>query len=334
MGLFFTALRKNALKPPKPMKPLYWTRIVASASTTTQPDAPVNTPETQLWQEIDETSLDNLDEFTELFSRPIIEPKKVKEETQKPVKAKTIKVLDSKRSQSVGIFSRSLHVNFHEIEHAIYHCDTSVVSLEALQTLMEIKATPEELELIQAASSQDAPLDPPEEFLLKISNFSCSAERISCIVFQSDFEEGSLSVTKKLNTAMSLCEVLMESEDLKTLFSIILTLGNYMNGGNRQRGQADGFGLEILGKLKDVKSKDSKVTLLHFIVKTYISRCRKAGTPLNDIALPIPDPGDVAKAVVIDFKEIEDQVNGLEIKLTGKKFLYQCKEITTTLCSS
>lgn len=309
------------MKPPKPMKPLYWTRIVASTVPQPQSTVPVNKDEGQLWQEIDETTLDNLDEFTELFSRPMIEPKKPKEDTQKLIKAKTIKVLDSKRSQSVGIFSRSLHVNFHEIEHAIYHCDTSVVSLEALQTLMEIKATPEELELIKAAASEDAPLDPPEEFLLKISNFSCSAERISCIVFQSDFEEGSLSVTKKLNTVMSLCEVLMENEDLKTLFSIILTLGNYMNGGNRQRGQADGFGLEILGKLKDVKSKDSKVTLLHFIVKTYISRCRKAGTPLNDIVLPIPDPGDVAKAVVIDFKEVEEQVTGLESKLKGTMFL-------------
>lgn len=28
-----------------------------------------------------------------------------------------------------------------------------------------------------------------------------------------------------------------------------------MNGGNRTRGQADGFGLEILPKLKDVKSR-------------------------------------------------------------------------------
>lgn len=307
------------------MKPLYWTRIVApSVATPTQLNVPTNAEEAQLWKEIDETSLDNLDEFTEMFSRPIVEPKKTKEETQKPVKAKTIKVLDSKRSQSVGIFSRSLHVNFDEIEHAIYHCDTSVVSLEALQTLMEIKATSEELEMIQAAASQDAPLDPPEEFLLKISNFSCSAERISCIVFQSDFEEGSLSVTKKLNTVISLCDVLMENTDLKTLFSIILTLGNYMNGGNRQRGQADGFGLEILGKLKDVKSKDPKVTLLHFIVKTYISRCRKAGTPLNDIVLPIPDPGDVAKAVAIDFKEVEEQVNSLASKLNGMTFLIFC----------
>lgn len=43
-----------------------------------------------------------------------------------------------------------------------------------------------------------------------------------------------------------------------------------MNGGNRTRGQADGFGLEILPKIKDVKSKDATYTLLHFVVNKYI----------------------------------------------------------------
>lgn len=32
-----------------------------------------------------------------------------------------------------------------------------------------------------------------------------------------------------------------------------------MNGGNGQRGQADGFGLEILAKLKDVKVSKNKI---------------------------------------------------------------------------
>lgn len=47
----------------------------------------------------------------------------------------------------------------------------------------------------------------------------------------------------------------MNSEKLKKVMAIILALGNFMNGGNLQRGQADGFGLDILPKLKDVKSK-------------------------------------------------------------------------------
>jgi len=56
----------------------------------------------------------------------------------------------------------------------------------------------------------------------------------------------------------------MTSESLKKVLAIILALGNYMNGGNRQRGQADGFGLEILPKLRDVKSKGEKNILFMF----------------------------------------------------------------------
>lgn len=69
---------------------------------------------------------------------------------------------------------------------------------------------------------------------------------------------------------MSFYQVLISSDSIKKIFGLILALGNYMNGGNRTRGQADGFGLEILPKIKDVKSKDSSYTLLHFVVNKYI----------------------------------------------------------------
>lgn len=298
------ALRKNAVNPPKPMKPLYWTRIVApiipaSQDTTDGTASPDDmSDKDELWKEIDETNLDNLDEFTELFSRQGVVPKALKEAASAPKKIKAIKILDSKRSQNVGIFVRSIHVDFAEIEHAIYNCDTSVVSQETLQNIMAIRATNEELSMIKEAiaayngDDKMPPLDAPEHFLLKISEISSSAERISCIVFQDDFEEHMVHVSRKVHVVMNLCDFLLENEHLKEVFSIILTLGNFMNGGNRQRGQADGFGLEILGKLKDVKSKDPKITLLHFIVKTYIARCRKNGCDLTSIELPIPDPHD------------------------------------------
>lgn len=48
---------------------------------------------------------------------------------------------------------------------------------------------------------------------------------------------------------------LLESDGVRRVVGLVLALGNHMNGGSRVRGQADGFGLEILPKLKDVKSK-------------------------------------------------------------------------------
>lgn len=328
------------------MKPLYWTRIVvpitqpqpplqpqpslasATATPTTSIDqidsnnvTPLVSPThkvSEIWQEIDEAQLDNLDEFTELFSRQAVAPK-IKTETKKTVKIVKAKVLDSKRSQNVGIFSRSLHVDFAEIEHAIYHCDTSVVSLEALQQIMEIKATSEELQQIREIAKTDQTLDGPEQFLLKVSEVSLSAERISCIVFQADFDDNFTIVTRKLDSIRNLCDFIIENDNLKQLFSIILTLGNYMNGGNNTRGQADGFGLEILSKLKDVKSREPKITLLHYIIKTYIEKCRKTdGIPLTEVVMPIPDPLDVEKSVTVDFDDCKGQLTNLKKKVEGK----------------
>ena len=50
------------------------------------------------------------------------------------------------------------------------------------------------------------------------------------------------------------------SESLKDLLELILAFGNYMNGGT-QRGQADGFDIKLLNKLKDYDSMVSSFNL-------------------------------------------------------------------------
>lgn len=302
------------------MKPLYWTRIVTPKpliESEVDAGSPVPAAKAELWQELEEAPLDNLDEFTELFSRQVVAPK-IKEKIEKKVKIPPVKILNSKRSQNVGIIARKLNVDFSEIEFAIYHFDTSIISLESLQQIKEIEATADELKAIKEAANGPVPLDKPEEFLLKISNISSSAERISCIVFQEEFEEALIAVHRNVETVNNVCKFLMENQYLKSLFSIILTLGNYMNGGNRTRGQADGFDIEILGKLKDVKSKDSKITLLHFIVKTHIRKSCKAGLAFADIPLPIPEPSEFDKAILIDFDECHKQLTSLQKKTDGE----------------
>lgn len=57
-----------------------------------------------------------------------------------------------------------------------------------------------------------------------------------------------------------LLQTLQDSETVKRVLGLILAFGNFMNGGNRTRGQADGFTLDILPKLKDVKSSVSQVS--------------------------------------------------------------------------
>ncbi|CAG4985765.1 unnamed protein product [Colias eurytheme] len=310
-------LRKTPIKPAAPMKPLYWTRILAAPTIRTG-QGEIDSGFKPLWLEIEETKLDNIDEFTDLFSRQVVKAP-VKKKVEVKTKIQPIKILDSKRSQNVGILAQSLHVEFSEIENAIYNFDTSVVSLEALQQIYELRATSEELSMIKEhlQSKPDIPLDKPEAFLHDLSGIPNFAERISCFMFQAEFEDAVNTTMHKLDNLKNTCEFLISSESLKQLFAIILTLGNYMNGGNGQRGQADGFGLEILAKLKDVKSKQSTVTLLHFIVRTYMRQ--QGGALSSNCVLPVPEPGDVYRAAALDFADVASNLTALRKQLEGCK---------------
>ena len=177
------------------------------------------------------------------------------------------------------------------------------------------RATEEELSKIKehVRLNPEIPLDKPEHFLLELSEIPNFAERIACFMFQSEYEDNINALDSKLNNLKSTCQMLLSSESVKSVMSIILALGNYMNGGNLTRGQADGFGIEILPKLKDVRSKDSSFTLLHFIVRTYM---KKLDDPLNlDLALPVPEPGDINRASVVNFDEIKTDLEQLEKEL-------------------
>ncbi|KAK9729564.1 Formin Homology 2 Domain [Popillia japonica] len=301
-------LRKNPVVPSVPMKPLYWTRIIVSATATTE-SADTNSPLIPLWAQLDEIRLDNISEFANLFSRQVVAKKPSSKKVEVKSKIEPKKLLDSKRSKSVGILAQSLHVEFQEIETAIYNLDTSVVSLEALQHIYEARATAEELKHIRAHISEtpDVPLDKPEQFLYDLSKISNFAERIFCFMFQAEFDDSITTVEHTLANMKSTCEFLTSSQELKEVFAIILTLGNYMNGGNLARGQADGFGLEILSKLKDVKSKESHITLLHFIVQSTLNKADS--TPS---ALPVPEHGDIERASSVNFDDIRMCLNKLQ----------------------
>lgn len=134
--ILILAMRKIPIKPAAPMKPLYWTRILAAPPRPSQGELDASGLK-PLWLEIEEAKLDNIDEFTDLFSRQVVKAP-VKKKVEVKTKIQPVKILDSKRSQNVGILAQSLHVEFSEIENAIYNFDTSVVSLEALQQIYEL----------------------------------------------------------------------------------------------------------------------------------------------------------------------------------------------------
>ncbi|XP_072523508.1 formin-2 isoform X2 [Salminus brasiliensis] len=294
------APRKNVVEPPRPMKPLYWTRIQIHAKKEVS---------AVIWEKIEEPSVD-FDEFVELFSKTAVkEKKKPLSDTITKSKAKqVVKLLNNKRSQAVGILMSSLHLDMKDIQHAILNLDNTVVDLETLQALYENRAQSDELEKInkhiKSAKEKDGakPLDKPEQFLFQLSQIPNFSGRVFCILFQSTFSECSSSVHRKLEILQRVCKVLQSGSGVTRVLGLVLAFGNFMNGGNRTRGQADGFALDILPKLKDVKSSDNTRSLLSYVVAYYLRHFDEdAGR--ETCVYPLPEPQDLFQASQMKFED-------------------------------
>ncbi|XP_039539248.1 formin-2-like isoform X2 [Pimephales promelas] len=316
--------RKSLVEPPRPMKPLYWTRIQLN----TKKDL-----HSLVWETIEEPSVD-FEEFVDLFSKTAVkEKKKPLSDTISRSKTKqVVKLLNTKRSQAVGILMSSLHLDMKDIQHAILNLDNTVVDLETLQALYENRAQQDELDKIEkhVKSSKDKegtkPLDKPEQFLHQLSQIPDFSGRVFCILFQSTFSECISSVQRKLQILQRVCKALQSGSGVLKILGLVLAFGNFMNGGNRTRGQADGFTLDILPKLKDVKSSDNSKSLLAYIVSYYLRHFDEdAGR--ETCVFPLPEPQDLFQASQIKFEDLTKDL------LRLRKDLRACTAQVEKVCS-
>ncbi|KAI4056974.1 formin 1 [Homo sapiens] len=333
-GLFFglgssssQCPRKPAIEPSCPMKPLYWTRIQIS-------DRSQNATPT-LWDSLEEPDIRDPSEFEYLFSKDTTQQKKkpLSETYEKKNKVKKIiKLLDGKRSQTVGILISSLHLEMKDIQQAIFNVDDSVVDLETLAALYENRAQEDELVKIRkyyetSKEEELKLLDKPEQFLHELAQIPNFAERAQCIIFRSVFSEGITSLHRKVEIITRASKDLLHVKSVKDILALILAFGNYMNGGNRTRGQADGYSLEILPKLKDVKSRDNGINLVDYVVKYYLRYYdQEAGTEKS--VFPLPEPQDFFLASQVKFEDLIKDLRKLkrQLEASEKQMVVVCKE--------
>ncbi|VFV26908.1 formin-1-like isoform 1 [Lynx pardinus] len=333
-GLFFgvgpsssQCPRKPAIEPSCPMKPLYWTRIQIS-------DKSQNATPT-LWDSLEEPDIRDTSEFEYLFSKDTTQQKKkpLSETYEKKNKVKKIiKLLDGKRSQTVGILISSLHLEMKDIQQAIFNVDDSVVDLETLAALYENRAQEDELVKIRkyyetSKEEELKLLDKPEQFLHELAQIPNFAERAQCIIFRSVFSESITSLHRKVEIITRASKGLLHMKSVKDILALILAFGNYMNGGNRTRGQADGYSLEILPKLKDVKSRDNGINLVDYVVKYYLRYYdQEAGTEKS--IFPLPEPQDFFLASQVKFEDLIKDLRKLkrQLEASEKQMMVVCRE--------
>lgn len=305
------ALKKVPSKPivntKSPMKPLFWKRIQVNNLKAIKQESTENK---FIWESVEEAQL-NLDELDDLFSKVPIQPQKKSKDMKPKTKQKqSAKVIEAKRSQAVGIMLSTIRMEMSDIEYAILHLDTTILDAEKFKAIYENRPQDDEIKLItkQLEKQPDTLLDKPEQFLYDLHQIPNYADRIYCFIFQSTFQENISVIESKLNNLKMTCEMLMSGVTVKRIFGILLAFGNYMNGGSRTRGQADGFELDILPKLKDYKAKDNRTSLMHYLVMVYVQRYELDDAGTDKVKLPIPDPSDITQASLVNFDDTYKEI--------------------------
>lgn len=88
--------------------------------------------------------------------------------------------------------------------------------------------------------------------------------RIRALAVMSSFEKEYDELVFKLRSIDEAVENIKNSQHLKSVFEIILTVGNYMNDSTKQ---AQGFKLSSLQRLSFMKDDKNSMTFLHYVEK-------------------------------------------------------------------
>lgn len=174
-------------------------------------------------------------------------------------------IFEPRKSQNNAIVLKSLAVSRQEIVYALL--EGHGLSSDVLEKLTKITPTQEEESKILHFNGNPTKLADAECFFYHILRAVPSAfTRFNAMLFRSNYDSDVLYLKESLQVLELGCKELRSRSLLFKLLEAVLKAGNRMNAGTA-RGNAQGFNLNALGKLSDIKSTDGKTTLLHFVVE-------------------------------------------------------------------
>eukprot|EP01060_Flectonema_neradi_P030487 TRINITY_DN4450_c0_g1_i4.p1 TRINITY_DN4450_c0_g1~~TRINITY_DN4450_c0_g1_i4.p1 ORF type:complete len:721 (+),score=174.12 TRINITY_DN4450_c0_g1_i4:511-2673(+) len=186
---------------------------------------------------------------------------------QKEAKQQKKEILSGKRAQNFGIVLNRLKMSPEVLSDALLSMDGELLNADALQILLTIIPQEDEIKKVAEAREKSIPLGIPELYVESVSKVTNISNRVKTWLFVLEFDSMVKTLEDHISAILKAAGILQKSEDLRQLLATILQMGNYLNKGT-QSGNAFGFTVENLLKLRDTKSADNKSHLLRFLVET------------------------------------------------------------------
>ncbi|VDI19317.1 Hypothetical predicted protein, partial [Mytilus galloprovincialis] len=281
----------STLKKKKKTLKLHWREVK-----TEQPH-PITKGDT-VWKDLIDVKVDP-DKLEHLFETRMSEIKQKKAEA---AGKKEINVLDPKRSNAINIGLTVLPPP-RTIKAGILKMDNSIMNKEGIEKILTsmIPTEEEKGKILEAQmANPDIPLGTAEQFLLTLSSISELQARLSLWLFKLDYEVIESEVAEPLSDLKKGIDELRNNKTFKCILSVVLTIGNFLNGAS-----ARGFSIDYLTKIPEVKDTVHKHSLLHHL-------CSIINEQFPDTTDLYSDIGTLARCSRVDWDELANKLNRLE----------------------
>ena len=176
-----------------------------------------------IWDQIEDLEVPG-PRLETLFSKIAVKVQaKEKVEVKAEAKVNLAKIIDGKKAQNLGIFLKSKKLDVDIIQEVVMECNNSM-DLETLKALKDFQASPEELMMLKdhLESKPEVSLDLPDQFLWDLSQIHEVDARVSCLIFQSNFQGRCEEIAVCVNNLKSCCQFLSTNPNLRTVLAVIL----------------------------------------------------------------------------------------------------------------
>lgn len=176
-----------------------------------------------------------------------------------------LKVLSDARRKKILVMIPTLPCR-QELQRALLDMDRQLLNRDQVERLLSNIPTPDEIHALLLSGEKGAELEGAENFLLALNEIPQLQLRLQVMHFENCWNDHIQAIASAETALSSSINYLMNSISIRHLLQMTLFIGNYLNSGTA-RGRADGFAVEALISLRDVKQADGTRTLINYITE-------------------------------------------------------------------
>ncbi|GJZ06438.1 formin-like protein 13 isoform X1 [Tanacetum coccineum] len=267
--LIFSDLDSTAFKQSNKLKALHWLKLTRAVSGSLWAEAQ-KSGEASKAPEIDMSELESL--FPASNASAEQANAKLKSRAAIANKPEKVQLIDHRRAYNCEIMLSKVKLPLNELMDYVLALEDSGLDPDQVDNLIKFCPTQEEMETIKGYKGEKDKLGKCEQFFLELMKVPRTESKLRVFSFKMQFNAQVSDLTKNLNIVNSVVEQASylsptrSSGKLRRVMQTILSLGNALNQGTA-RGSAVGFRLDSLLKLSEIRGKNNRMTLMHYLCK-------------------------------------------------------------------